>query len=72
MNNDQGWRARALLAGIAIGALTGLVGAYLLVRRAEAHGSKPKLDAGEGIRIGVLVMGLLRQVAMIAEGDDKD
>lgn len=71
MSNNNGWRTRALLAGAAFGALTGLVGAYLLVRRAEARGTKPQLDAGEGIRIGVLVMGLLRQVAMISEGTDK-
>lgn len=71
MDDRADWKPKALLIGVAVGALTGLVGAWLLVRRAEAKGSTPKLEAGEGLRIGVLVMGLLRQVAMIAEGEDK-
>ncbi len=71
MDERGDWKPKALLIGLAVGALTGLVGAWLLVRRAEASGSRPRLEAGEGLRIGVLVMGLLRQVAMIAEGEDK-
>jgi hypothetical protein len=68
MNPDQTWKPKALAIGALVGALTGLAGAYLLIRRAEAAGTRPQMDPGEGIRIGVLVMGLLRQVALIGEG----
>ncbi len=68
MNSERGWKPKALAIGAVVGALTGLAGAYLLVRRAEAQGTRPQLDAGEGIRIGVLLMGLLRQVALIGDG----
>ena len=69
MNGDQAWKPKTLAIGALIGALTGLAGAYLLVRRAEATGTRPQMDPGEGIRISLLVMGLLRQVALI--GDSK-
>jgi hypothetical protein len=70
MNSEDSWKPKALLIGALIGALTGLAGAFLLVRRSEAKGTKPELEAGEGLRIGLLVMGLLRQVALLGEGKE--
>jgi hypothetical protein len=70
MNGDQAWKPKALAVGALVGALTGLAGAYLLVRRAEMAGTRPKLDPGEGLRIGLLVMGLLRQVAVLGDGKE--
>jgi len=68
MNGDQAWKPKALVIGALVGAVTGLAGAYLLIRRAEVAGVKPSLDSGEGLRIGLLVMGLLRQVAVLGDG----
>lgn len=68
MNGEDGWKPRLLLLGAAVGALVGLAGAYLLVQRAEERGTRPRLDAGEGIRLSVLLMGLLRQVATLGDG----
>jgi hypothetical protein len=68
MNTDLGWKPKTLAIGALVGALTGLAGAYLLVRRAEAQGTQPKMEPGEGLRIALLVMGLLRQVALLGEG----
>jgi hypothetical protein len=70
MNSEDNWKPKVLLIGALVGALTGLAGALLLVRRSEAKGMKPDLDAGEGMRIGLLVMGLLRQVALIGEAKE--
>lgn len=73
MGEDTGgngnWKVRVLLLGGLAGALTGLAAAYLLVRRAEDRGVEPRLQAGEGIRLGLLVLGLLRQVAALTEGE---
>jgi hypothetical protein len=41
MNTDQMWKPKTLAIGAVVGALTGLAGAYLLVRRAEAAGTRP-------------------------------
>lgn len=61
---------RVLLFGALIGAATGLVAAMMLQRRAEQTGQEISLSAGDGIQLGVLVMGLLRAVSALAERED--
>ena len=58
-----------LFYGALIGAVTGLVAASLLNRRAEKNESETALTAGEGMKLGVLVLGLLRAIASL--GDEK-
>ena len=60
---------RILLFGALIGAVTGLVAAMILRRRAEKTGTEISLSAGEGIQLGVMVMGLLRAISSL--GDEK-
>ncbi len=62
-------KGRTLLAGALIGAVTGLIAAMLLNRRAEKSERETALTAGEGLKIGVLLFGLLRAIASL--GDDK-
>ena len=59
---------RNLLLGALIGAFTGLIAAMLLNRRAESGEKESALTAGEGMKLGVLVFGLLRAIASL--GDD--
>jgi hypothetical protein len=61
---------RVLLFGALIGAATGLVAALMLQRRAERTGTEISLSAGEGIQLGVMIMGLLRAVAALGDKDD--
>ena len=51
-----------MLLGGVLGALTGGAAAYLLIRRSEDGEQPPKIGAGEGVRLGLLLLGLLRQV----------
>lgn len=62
-------KSRTLLLGAVIGAVTGLIAAMLLHRRAEKNETETALTAGEGMKLGVLVLGLLRAIASL--GDDK-
>lgn len=59
---------KTLLFGAVIGAVTGLIAASLLNRRAEKSERKTALTTGESIKLGVLVLGLLRAIASL--GDD--
>jgi len=60
---------RILVFGALIGAGTGLVAAMILQRRAEKTGTEISLSTGEGIQLGVMVMGLLRAISSL--GDEK-
>jgi hypothetical protein len=69
MDEIETWRSKTLVMGAVLGAVTGLVAAYLLVQRAESQERPPELSTGEGIKVGLLLLGLLRQIAQLAEGD---
>ncbi len=59
---------KTLLGGALIGAATGLIAALLLSRKAEKNHKETPISATEGIKIGLLVFGLLRAVQAL--GDD--
>lgn len=60
---------KTLLFGALIGAVTGLIAASLLQRNAEKNEKETALTTGEGMKLGVLVFGLLRAIASL--GDEK-
>ena len=59
---------RTIIFGALIGAVTGLVAAILLTRRAETNERETAITSGEGLKLGVLIFGLLRAIASL--GDD--
>ena len=61
-------KSKTLFLGALIGAATGLLAATLLNRRAEKDERDNALTTGEGLKLGVLVFGLLRAIASL--GDD--
>jgi gas vesicle protein len=64
-------KSKTLIIGALAGAFTGLVAAMLLQRRAEQSGNETAIvTTGDGMKIGVLVFGLLRAIASL--GDDRD
>jgi gas vesicle protein len=62
-------KSRILVFGALVGAFTGLIAAMLLNRRAEKNESETALTTGEGLKLGVLVFGLLRAIGSL--GDEK-
>ena len=59
-NKDKG---KIMFLGTLIGALAGAVSAYLLINRAEQEDEKPQLTAGEGLQVGLGLLGLMRLIA---------
>ncbi len=66
---EDNWKPKALILGAVIGALVGLGAAYLFSQQAEKSGTRPEMSAGDGVKLGLLLLGLLRQVAALGEGD---
>lgn len=60
---------KTLLFGALAGAMTGLIAAMLLHRSAEKNEKETAITAGDGMKLGVLVFGLLRAIASL--GDEK-
>jgi hypothetical protein len=53
------YETRVLAIGSLIGALVGLAGAFLFKRK----GTELHVSAGEGVKLSLIIMALLRQVA---------
>ena len=53
------WKAKALIIGGLIGALAGLGATFIMVRRSN---EPPEMGATDGIKLGLLLLGLVRQV----------
>lgn len=68
---DSSWSTKVLAIGAALGAVTGLAAALLLVQRSKRLGERPTLELGEGVKVGVLIFGLLRNVALLGERSEK-
>ncbi len=60
---DNSWKTKTMIFGTVIGAVAGALAAFLLVQRAEKENTVPKLTTGEGIQVGLGVLGLLRMIA---------
>lgn len=72
---DKDWRGKAFVVGGVLGALLGLGAAYIYVNAAEQSGEAPEVSPGTAVTIGLSLLALLRQVAVIGEGGgdgDKD
>ncbi len=58
-------KTKVLIAGGLIGAVVGLIAAGMLLRADGEDGESNSLTAGKGVQIGMLVLGLLRQITSL-------
>ncbi len=65
MNN----RSRTILIGVLVGAATGLVAAMMINRRAAENGESTAITTGDGLKLGVMIVGLLRAIASLGDDD---
>lgn len=60
------WKPKALIIGGVLGAAIGTLAAYLLVQNYE-EGESFSISTVDGVKLGVLVFGLLRNVAGLTD-----
>ncbi|GAB4533515.1 MAG: hypothetical protein Fur0018_22920 [Anaerolineales bacterium] len=56
---------RILIIGALLGALSGVIAAYMLVQRAEKEGSDIRISTVDGVKLGAMIFGTLRQIAQL-------
>ena len=61
------WKNKAMLIGAIVGLATGLLAAYIVIQRAERENVKPTVTTGDGVKIGLGVLGVLRLISDIAD-----
>ncbi len=66
--DKSNWQTKALIVGGVLGALTGLGAAYLYIQSMEKSEQRASFKAGDGVKIGLLVLGLMRSVAQLGDG----
>lgn len=71
MADNANLKGKVLLIGGVLGALTGVSIAYMLLQRSDQEGKEIRLSTGEGVRLGLLVLGLLRQVSELGGSGDE-
>ncbi|MGB8212314.1 MAG: hypothetical protein WCE68_02035 [Anaerolineales bacterium] len=64
---DNTWKIQTLVIGGVLGLLAGLIGAYLLTKRAEQKGTQLAITPGKSVQLGVLLAGLLRSILSLGE-----
>ena len=64
-------KGKILFLSVLIGAATGLVAAILINRRTAKDPSSTAITTGEGLKLGVMVFGLLRAIASLSDDEKK-
>jgi hypothetical protein len=64
---DKNNKTTTILIGTVIGALAGAASAIVLIKRAESENTNPKLSAGEGVQLGLGLLGLMRLIAGVGK-----
>lgn len=59
---NPNWKKKILLISVGIGALLGVVAGLILVQRSEQTQTRPQLTAGDGVKVGLGLLGVLRML----------
>jgi hypothetical protein len=60
---EENWKTMTFVIGAVVGLVCGLITAYVIIQRAEEEESHPRLSAGDGVKVGIGVLGVLRTIA---------
>ena len=62
-------KPKILIIGGLIGALMGLGAAFMFIQRAERENRLPSISIAEGIKLGLVALGAMKQVSQLGGGE---
>lgn len=68
MEENTNWKTLVLVIGGVAGLLTGLAAAFILIKKREASEGQLSINSGEGFKIGMGIVGLLKQISESGTG----
>jgi hypothetical protein len=60
-------KSKILFVGGLLGLLSGLIAAYLLLQRAEHNEKDLSISPGDGVKVGLGVLGVLKLISDLGE-----
>ncbi len=63
MPSNIDWKKQTYLIGALAGLAVGILAALIIIQRSEKDEIQPKLNAGDGVKIGIGVLGVLRLIS---------
>lgn len=69
MNQTSSWKSKTLLVGGVLGLLSGLLAAFLLIQRSQQNEKELNISAGDGVKVGIGVLGVLKLISDLADRD---
>ncbi len=67
MDINQNWQKKVIIIGGLIGLVSGLFAAYLLIQRNTEKLSGPDITPGDGVKVGLGLLGVLKLIADMGE-----
>jgi gas vesicle protein len=57
------WKTKTLVIGAVVGVALGLAAAFIFIQRSEQENTTPQLTAGDGVKVGLGLLGVLRTIS---------
>jgi hypothetical protein len=61
----ESWKTKTLIIGAVLGAISGAIAALVIIQRSEENKQEPHITAGDGVKVGLGVLGVLRLLSDI-------
>jgi hypothetical protein len=63
MQELENWKTKTMIIGGVLGLVSGLFAAFLLIQRSDQKQQKPQLNAKDGVKVGMGLLGVLKLIS---------